>query len=100
MSNPTPVAAVTAAAMQEHFKRYQDGGGNFKKGFRVKLKNMDKENDVRRGITETLESAFDQVPVRACFGASVLSHSLCISLHTAATPIPQKVSSNTWTRSV
>eukprot|EP01052_Picozoa_sp_SAG31_P000175 SAG31_NODE_5_length_43735_cov_42.922266_31_plen_254_part_00 len=46
----------------EHLKRYQDGGGNFKKGFRVKLKNMDKENDVRRSIMDTLDNAFDQIP--------------------------------------
>ena len=54
--------SVDKTDREDHIRAFHDGGGNFKKGFRVKLKNTNTQADVHREIKHTLESAFEQVP--------------------------------------
>ena len=46
-----------------HFRRFATGGGNFRKGFKVKLKALGEREQLGQRVTEELDVAFDPVPV-------------------------------------
>eukprot|EP01043_Picozoa_sp_COSAG02_P030648 COSAG02_NODE_1968_length_10205_cov_11.178120_3_plen_564_part_00 len=51
-----------AQQREEHFRRFQDGGGNFKKGFKVRLRTVGKKEQLAAEVTKELQEAFETVP--------------------------------------
>lgn len=51
-----------AQQREEHFRRFQDGGGNFKKGFKVRLRTLGKKEQLAAEVAKELQEAFETVP--------------------------------------
>jgi Na+/H+ antiporter NhaD/arsenite permease-like protein len=51
------------AQRDAHFRRFATGGGNFRKGFKVKLRALGEREQLGQRVSEELETAFDPVPV-------------------------------------
>jgi CRP-like cAMP-binding protein len=51
-----------AQQREEHFERFKDGGGNFKKGFKVRLRTLGKKEQLAAEVAKELQEAFETVP--------------------------------------
>ena len=51
-----------AQQREEHLERFANGGGNFKKGFKVRLRTLGKREQLAAQVAQELQEAFETVP--------------------------------------